>query len=233
MGDNPMRTICRQPLLLRAVMSSMGWTAANLGYYGLSYSAGNLSQDVYTNVGLFSVADMVGYLLSMPAVHWFGRRGTQICSFLAAAVALGVCGVLPSGSWALVACAVAGRFFLDICFTTVYILTVECFPTECRNTAVGACNFVARLVALLAPLCGKLPVFVSCPIFGGVCLLAAFATIMLPETSAGPLEAVVTESLAPESARSGRLTLSTLVASLTAKSATENARSSSRLILVT
>lgn len=114
-----------------------------------------------------------------------GSCGTQRCSFFAAAMCLLACSVvktmLPSKPWLGVVCAVAGRMFLDICFVTVFHLSIEHFPASCRSTAVGICCCFSRMTAFVAPLCGRLPVSMSCAFFAGACLLASLASCWLPE----------------------------------------------------
>jgi len=179
--NSPLRLLCAPPLLLRTLMSLVAWTGSSLAFFGLLFSAGKLSDDIHMNVLLFALTDIVAYFISAVLVSRAGTRVTQALAFLGAAVSLVACGGLRPGSSALMACAIVGKLFVDITLTTTYQLTSEIFPTECRSSAFGVCNAVARLASLLAPLSRSLPTSISCPLFGMVCLLACFATMTLPD----------------------------------------------------
>lgn len=176
------------PRLLPRVMSLMFcFAACSVTSYGLAFSAGSLSPDLYQNSMLFNLVDLVGYVISL-AVDTFGRKATQGTCFFGAGLCLLLCGVFEAGTWPVVACALAGRLFVSACFTVVYILVVELFPTSARSGALGACCVAARAGGLFAPLARSLPASVSCPTFGVVCVIAALLTFQLPETAGKKLE---------------------------------------------
>lgn len=166
----------------RAIALATCFAACSMTFYGLSYSAGALSPDLYTNSVLLNLVDLLGYAMAL-GVDYFGRRATQGVCFLISGVCLLLCGVLQPGSWAIISCALVGRLCVDACYTVVYILIVELFPTSCRSGATGLCLLAARLGGLFAPLCRDLPAAISCPIFGAMCLLSALLTFSLPETT--------------------------------------------------
>lgn len=158
------------------------WIAASVSYYGLSYSAGSLSPNAYVNMMLLGLIDMVAYFAALGLIAPFGPRKAQIVSFVSAGLALFACGVLPNSSWALMGCALVGRFFVNVAFATLYLLLVTCFPVECRSVASGLANFFARLSSLVAPFCNLLPVGICCSLLGLLVLAAAGATSALPES---------------------------------------------------
>jgi len=155
------------------------WCACAVSYYGLSYSAGSLSPSVHVNVALLGAVDVVSYTIALGLVAPLGPRSTQMVSFLGAGTALFACGLLPPGSWLLMACALAGRFFVNVAFVTCYLLLVACFRVECRCAVTGLSNFFARLSSLVAPFCSLLPVWVCCTLLGVLVFAAAGATAAL------------------------------------------------------
>lgn len=168
-------------LLPRVCAMAVCWATAAMTNYGLQYSAGELSPDLYTNSMMLNLVDLFGYIIVL-GVDFLGRRATQSACFLVAGLGLLLCGALTPGTWPMVACALVGRLFINACFTTVYIMVVELFPTGCRSAALGVCTVAARIGGLFAPLSANLPATVSCPAFGACCLLSALLTLRLPET---------------------------------------------------
>ncbi|CAJ1333747.1 unnamed protein product [Effrenium voratum] len=107
---------------------------------GLSYSPGN--SDLYTNLAFFNGADSLAYVLVLGA-DVFGRRLMQGGGF-----GLLCCGVFSGPG--LIACAMAGHIFLNVCFTTIYVELAAVFPESAKRTA-PVCQVAAR-VGVLAPL---------------------------------------------------------------------------------
>mmetsp|Transcript_69668 Transcript_69668/g.180726 ORF Transcript_69668/g.180726 Transcript_69668/m.180726 type:complete len:537 (-) Transcript_69668:120-1730(-) len=174
-------------LLSAAMISRIGalatcFGACALGFYGLSYSAGELSPDVYTNSALLALIDVFGFIAALSADS-LGRRVVQSCAFGAAAACLLLCGFFETGSALLMACALAGRLCLDVCFTMIYVAVTSSFPQSCQTAALGACQLAARLGGVFAPYCGTLPASVSCPAFGALCLAASVLTLATPESA--------------------------------------------------
>jgi len=181
-GAGKGESLFSRKLLPRVLALAWCWVAVSMTNYGLGYSAGELSPSLYRNAALLNVADIVGSLFALN-IDRFGRKPTQATCFLAAGFCLVLCGLFKPGTPPVVACALLGRLFVCTCFTTVYILVVELFPTSCRSLALSVCLVAARVGGLFAPLSANLPAAVSCPIFGMFCLVSAVFTCRLPETA--------------------------------------------------
>jgi hypothetical protein len=132
------------------------------------------------NMALLGLMDMIGYAGVAPILSRIDARRVQTCAFACAATALLVCSLLPHGSQASIVCALAGRLFIDVAFTTIYLLAVECFPTQCCSAVLGIANFVSRLCSLGAPFLALIPFVLSCQILGALGVIAAVATWTLP-----------------------------------------------------
>ena len=162
---------------------AMGFLACDCGFYGLTYSAGQLCEDAYLSSMLLCGADIFGYLLALGADK-YGRNSTQTCAFLLAAICLFYCSTGEPGSFFVLSAAVVGRLCLDVCFTTVYLGLAEIFNGSGSKVALATCETAARFGAIIAPLSGTLPPSISCSIFATVCLAAAGCTMTLPEKAA-------------------------------------------------
>lgn len=162
--------------LQQGFFSSVGFFACGCGFYGLSYSAGQISTDPYMCTILLSAADILGYVACLSANSW-GRSRVQAGGFFLAALCLFLCSTGERGSSFVISFAVLGRLCLDACFTLVYVGLVEIFSESAQKKVLPACEITARLGGVVAPYCGTLPAFISCPIFGAICLLGTWATL--------------------------------------------------------
>merc|ERR1719291_830123 len=161
------------------VCTCICWTAASVSYYGLSYSAGSLSPNVYLNVILFALTDIVGYAIPAPLVASMGSKHAQMAGFFGTALSLLMCALLPQGSWVVVGCALVGRLNIDVAFSTVFLLLVDCFPSSCRAAALGVANVSSRLLTFAAPLSAMVPTYLSCGVLSALSAVAVWATWLL------------------------------------------------------
>eukprot|EP00438_Fugacium_kawagutii_P020898 Skav211789 [mRNA] locus=scaffold305:193009:195168:+ [translate_table: standard] len=148
--------------------------ACGCSFYGLSYSAGQLSPDAYSSTAFLSLADVLGYSLALSADYW-GRTRVQGVSFGLAAFCLFLCSAGEPGTSWVIAFAMVGRLCLDLCCSTVLAALAASSQTA-QKTMLPACETSARLGATFAPFLGTFPTAVSCKIFGALCLAAAWAT---------------------------------------------------------
>jgi len=173
------RALLFSPLLRNTVGTLLCWFACALSFSGLNYSAGNISDDLYTNMALFGLVDTVGYFLALPIMESLGKVQSQILGFGGASIALlCVCFAIqkPTGAftWALI-----GRSFVNLAFTTAYALIVDCFPEERRAAAMGFANLFGRLGSTVAPYTSLLPFQATSIILSAVTGAAAMATMLL------------------------------------------------------
>eukprot|EP00441_Pelagodinium_beii_P044702 CAMPEP_0197623852 /NCGR_PEP_ID=MMETSP1338-20131121/3755_1 /TAXON_ID=43686 ORGANISM="Pelagodinium beii, Strain RCC1491" /NCGR_SAMPLE_ID=MMETSP1338 /ASSEMBLY_ACC=CAM_ASM_000754 /LENGTH=298 /DNA_ID=CAMNT_0043193937 /DNA_START=381 /DNA_END=1277 /DNA_ORIENTATION=+ len=172
--------LCGEKFMRKMAATAVCWAAVVTGYYGLTYSAGDLSPNIYLNMVLSGLVDLVTYAIAAWLIACLGGSvQSQLISFFMAAAALLICGLLPSGSVTLMGVALIGRFWLNVAFQTVYLLIVEVFPPELRYAAMGFANVFARAVGATSPLLALLPATVSCPILGLLSLVACGCTTFL------------------------------------------------------
>jgi len=163
------------------VAMSVGFLACGCGFYGLNYSAGQLSPSVYVSTSLLHGGDIVGYILALSADK-YGRNLVQALAFFVAAMCLLLCSTGEPGSALVLSAAVMGRLCLDVCFTTVYVGLGAIFSGSSAKTALMICEATARLGGFIAPVSGTWPTSVSCPVFASACLAAAYCSMILPQS---------------------------------------------------
>eukprot|EP00435_Cladocopium_sp_Y103_P047516 s2757_g14.t1 len=165
------------------VALAVAFLACGSGFYGLTYSAGQLSPDIYMSCMLLHGGDILGYLLALTADK-YGRNNVQALCFFAACACLMLCSTGEPGTPFVLSSAVVGRLCLDVCFTTIYVALAQIFVGRASKVAFTTCETTARVGGIIAPLSGTWPTTVSCPLFASICLAAACCTMTLPEGAA-------------------------------------------------
>jgi len=176
----PCRLLLASPLLGQLAIIIFCWTAYSLCHYGLSYFSGGLSPDMYTNFALLSAMDIVGGLMSEALVEPLGAKRTQVLACAGMGCSLLACALLPANTWRLVP-AMLGRLLTNVSCVTIYLLLIDCFPTECRGTASGIANCLVRLITLVTPLFDLLPLSQVCSLLAMFCLVGCPIIWMLPD----------------------------------------------------
>lgn len=156
------------------------WSATVVGYYGLTYSAGNLSDDVSLNTVLLLSIDIFALFVASPVVTAWGAKRVQAVAFTGIGLMLCILSFVPSDSSWVLAGVLCGRFCVDLDFFTVYLLVMEHFPAECCSTAFGWANFTSRVAGMMAPLCSLMSTHMTFLLIGTLTVLASVATCFLP-----------------------------------------------------
>lgn len=126
-------------------------------------------------------------MFSIIIVRYTGRKVASCFLFFMAGIALLAVLAVPkdSVSW-LVFFAMFGRFGVSAAYAVTLLHTSEMFPTEIRNTALGACSTCAHVGAITAPyivdLLGAISWFIPTTICGVSVLVAGLLTTLQPET---------------------------------------------------
>ena len=161
------------------------FVACGCAFFGLSYSASQLSSDVYRSSMLLNCADIVGFLAATSA-DVFGRKRIQSGCFFLAALCLLLCSFGVPGSPLVLTFAVIGRLCVDVSFCNVLVAMAEIFPESAQRRVLPTCAIATRAGSLLAPFLGTLPAAMSCSLFSLLCFAATAASALLPEKAQTP-----------------------------------------------
>lgn len=183
---------------LRTAALSAAWFGMNFAYYGaFIWLPTLLSQQGMSLVKSFeftlwlTLAQLPGYLAAAILIERIGRRATLV-SFLAGSAVGAVAFGAASPEWVLPAGLLMSFFNLGA-WGALYVLTPEVFPTALRGSGAGFAAGIGRVAAILAPLSvpallaigGTTAVFF---VFGAAFLLAALASLALPERTGAALD---------------------------------------------
>ncbi|CAH1779983.1 unnamed protein product, partial [Owenia fusiformis] len=169
-------------------------------YYGLTLNIGRLPGNIYLNFFMSGLLEIPGTFFLMLTLDRFGRkRPFAVAELLAGLCLLACLPVIYRSDLRAVrtALALVGRVFISVSFGTVYIFTVELYPTVCRNVSIGSASTFARIGAILAPQLSHLDKYwagLSTLVFGVMAILAALLVLLLPDTLNTALPESIEES---------------------------------------
>ncbi|EFX70747.1 hypothetical protein DAPPUDRAFT_60927, partial [Daphnia pulex] len=191
--------VFRSPILLkRLIIMFLAWIAAVMGYYGITFSATNLSDDFYLNYELSM--QIPAYIGGMFVMDKLGRRPTLSGGLIISGIACLITGLVPEDPPAIrITFSMFGKLFISCVLATVYSYTSDLFPTPARSAAVGLCSTSGRVGGILAPIIAsagrKVDPALPFIIFAGVNISVGVLCLLLPETNKITLPATVQEAV--------------------------------------
>ncbi|XP_035522573.1 solute carrier family 22 member 5-like [Morone saxatilis] len=161
------------------------------GYYSLSFNTSQLHADPYISCFISAAVEIPAYISSWLALRYLPRRLSVICTLLLGAVSLFLIQLVPQHlSIISVALEMLGKYAITTGTSLMFAYTSELYPTVLRNTATGTCTTVSRAGSCITPFLLKLSVYFKYLPYitlGTLAVVAAFATLYLPESFGRPL----------------------------------------------
>jgi MFS transporter, OCT family, solute carrier family 22 (organic cation transporter), member 4/5 len=174
-------------LRVKACLIFFDWFVISGAYYGLSWSTGsNLSGDPILNHVLSGAVEIPGYVFLLLTLNRFGRKKILAGNLIFAGLTLLSSLLVPQNiTWLVVTLTMLGKMSVTASYGTIYLFSVEQFPTVIRNVALGAASMSARVGGVSAPYLLELSKFwkpLPILIFGITALMGGFLSTFLPET---------------------------------------------------
>ncbi|CAI9729433.1 organic cation transporter protein-like isoform X1 [Octopus vulgaris] len=181
-------------LFWRSLIIFFNWGVINMVYYGLLFSSGDLTSNLYLSSFLSGLAEIPAYIILLFTLDRLGRKPLYCTSTILSGIACIVSGFahvwgkdLP---WISTTLALVGKFAISSSFAIIFNLTTELFPTVVRNSALGLSSSVGRVGSMLAPyimlsgnhIPSKFGPSLPFIMFGVVSVIAGFLSLLLPET---------------------------------------------------
>ncbi|KAK7107669.1 organic cation transporter protein-like [Littorina saxatilis] len=196
-------------LLIRNIVLFLNWFAVAMAYYGLSFTAGQLSAgSVFINFLLSVSMDFPATGICLLLLDRWGRRRLHTVAMVMGGTSslLGVLTTMVASDdlqWITVVVAMVGKLGSSMGFILVYIYSSELFPTTVRSAGMGASSAFARLGSILASyvqqwslqMGGNLGKSLPLLVFGAFSLVAGLLTFVLPETLHKDLPDTVEDAL--------------------------------------
>ena len=128
------------------------WMACSFGFYMLAYVLKYLEGSIFFNAYASSAAEIIGKLSTIFVLQCASLKRGLLISF-----GTGLLGIFlliffsDSESWIPLMFFIA-KFGLSQAFVIVYLSVIFLYPTILSQTAMGACNLLARIATIMAPL---------------------------------------------------------------------------------
>lgn len=139
-------------LLFRLIICIICWISGTFITYGISIISVSMPGDKYINFMVVSFGAAFGTFLTYIFLTYINRR-ISIC------LSLIICGcaILASKYFEWNMMVSLGFFFIGKCFihhsfTSLYVYTIELWPTSLRYSIMGICSMVARIGSITAPM---------------------------------------------------------------------------------
>ena len=160
---------------------SIVWLATSFGYY-LILSLINTFDKVYISGLTSSFSEMIAYVLSGMLYERIGVKLSFIIAFSISALG----GILilswglqhESSTWFFV-CFLLTKFGVTCTFNINFVANSYFFPTLFAATAMGVCNFLARLFSAFSYPISSLDEPLPMYMFTGFCILACMCSFFL------------------------------------------------------
>ncbi|CAJ1063485.1 solute carrier family 22 member 4-like [Xyrichtys novacula] len=179
------------------VLCSLLWIIITIGYYALTLNTSNLHGNPYLNCFLSASTEVPAYLIALLLLRFCPRRFCQSSTLMLGGVMILCVNLIPMGLPAVsISLEMLGKFGMTSAFCIVYAVTSEQFPTFIRNTAMGCCSMAGRIGTIISPFIIYLGQFYkSLPyiVMGGVAVIGAILSLLLPETFNIPLPESVSQ----------------------------------------
>jgi len=134
------------------VMAYM-WTATSFTYYMIAFQLKYLKGNIYNNSLASGGSEMVAIAISGVLYTKLGLK--KSFTLLYALSCVGGCCILflgaEAGGIAMPLFVILSKFGISGAFVLIYCSTVDVFPTLFCASALGFCNFFARIITILAP----------------------------------------------------------------------------------
>lgn len=185
--------LLRRPYTRSLVINNVFvWLVTSLVYYGLVLNSGNLGWNVYVSN---AVGGLVESLSCLTAIILNPRTGPRLMVWVNLLVASFAClsstliiqcgGNSPVSNILAAVLAMVGRFGSSAAYNTLFLQTMQLFPTCGRTTALGIASMAARIGSIISPWtvqAQKAVPWLSQAIFGVATIFAAFIVYRFPKT---------------------------------------------------
>lgn len=170
----------------KSLLIFFNWFIISGAYYGLSWSTNMLGGNDHLNFVISGAVEFpAGYFLILTLNRW-GRKKILSGSMMFGGTMLLLSVIIPEHqNWLFIGLTMLGKMSITASYGTIYLFSVEQFPTVVRNVALGAASMSARIGGVTAPyLIYSSQFWKPAPflIFGVTAFIGGILSTFLPET---------------------------------------------------
>ena len=136
-------SLFERPQVILTIALMLLWPITAMGYYGITLSMSDFGSNAFSSNAMAALLEIPAYFILVALMDKTGRKPLLVFSLLFTSI---TCfGAAFTNSEALkTTFALLGKIFSASCFSLVYIVTAELYPTSVRTTAIGTCSLMAR-----------------------------------------------------------------------------------------
>ncbi|CAG9562784.1 unnamed protein product [Danaus chrysippus] len=171
-------------IMIRLCVCSFWWITVTFIYYGLSINSVSLAGNSYVNYILTALVEIPGYCISVLTLDRFGRKSSIMTAFFICGISL-VCLPFIPGHFFVITLTMLGKLSISMVFASIYIYTIELFPTTARHSMMSVCSMLGRIGSTTSPMTPLLMAYMeSLPylVFGAMAGIAGLLMLLTPET---------------------------------------------------
>ena len=136
-------SLFERPQVILTVTLMLLWPITAMGYYGITLSMSDIGKNAFTSNAMAALLEIPAYFILVALMDKTGRKPLLVFSLLLTSISC--FGAALADIEALkTTFALLGKLFSASCFSLVYIVTAELYPTSVRTTAIGTCSLMAR-----------------------------------------------------------------------------------------
>lgn len=136
----------------RLFVCQFAWFVSSFSYYVIALNVDNFSANRYVYIALVGLFEIPSCIVPIAIMKCFGRRCTSLMLFYAAGISLLTLFIIPTDEKTLMTfVAMFGRFCIGAVYVVVILHTAELFPTEVRNSSIGASSAMSHIGSISAP----------------------------------------------------------------------------------
>ena len=136
-------SLFERPQVILTVTLILLWPITAMGYYGITLSMSDIGNNAFTSNAMAAILEIPAYFILVALMDKTGRKPLLVFSLLLTSISC--FGAALADIEALkTTFALLGKLFSASCFSLVYIVTAELYPTSVRTTAIGTCSLMAR-----------------------------------------------------------------------------------------
>ncbi|XP_052891995.1 organic cation transporter protein-like [Anopheles moucheti] len=194
-----MREALNNPgLVLRVINCSFCWLTNTMVYFGLSLNSVSLSGNKYLNFILVSLIELPGFFLMQLILDRAGRKKTLFATLVLSGLFCIISVFITDAPALNLTLFLLSKLSITMAFGTLYIYTVEMFPTNLRQSLLSTCSMFGRIGSMIAPQTPLLAKFwtpLPMILFGCLGISSGIAALQFPETLNNELPNTLEEAM--------------------------------------
>ncbi|XP_041805058.1 solute carrier family 22 member 5-like isoform X2 [Chelmon rostratus] len=174
------------------------WMSVAMVFFGLSLNTSNLNGNVYLNCFISAATDIVAYLGTWVLISRVPRPTVLFSTLMFCGLIFLIIQLVPKDMPVLFqVLALVGRIGVSCAYCFIFVFFTELIPTVVRNMGLGVNATAAYIGTIMCPYLiymGTYSQVLPYIIFGTVSIMAAAASMLLPDTRNGKLPDLISQA---------------------------------------